>query len=46
MASGIAMPYHKREAGLVSVVAGSEHFPGAALLVVKTLLLMGQDFFI
>jgi len=41
MASGIAMPYHKREAGLVSVVAGSEHFPGAALLVVKTLLLMG-----
>jgi NAD(P)H-hydrate epimerase len=33
--------YHKREAGQVTVAAGSDEFLGAALLVVKTLILMG-----
>ena len=41
MRSGRTKAYHKREAGQVTVVAGSKHFPGAALLVAKTLVLMG-----
>lgn len=33
--------YHKRDAGQVTIVAGSDQFPGAAILVAKTLVYMG-----